>query len=130
MALETIVQLLDDIDGKPAQETVTFALDGLTYEIDLSAKNADKLRKTFTPYVDKARKADTRRRTLRSGVRAADDRQRAADIRAWARQHGISVNERGRIPTQVAQAYESNDPAKAKEAAPKIPQPKFQAADS
>jgi hypothetical protein len=133
MAQTTIVQLIDDIDGKLADETVTFSLDGVTYEIDLSTKNAGKLRKAFTPYVEKARKAGARRagRSIRrTGARTTHNRERAADIRAWARQHGITVNDRGRIPAQIIQAYESNDPSGAKGPAPKIPQPRFQAPSS
>jgi hypothetical protein len=131
MAQKTIVQLLDDIDGKLADETVTFSLDGVTYEIDLRTKNADKLRKVFTPYVEKGRKVDVRRAGRagrRAGTRTARSRERPADIRAWAREQGISVNDRGRIPAEIIRAYESNDPGRAKDHAPKVPQPKFQAA--
>jgi hypothetical protein len=110
MVQRTIVQLLDDIDGKRADETVTFSLDGVTYEIDLSTKNANKLRKIFKPYVEKARKVGARRAgrsVRRTGARTTHNRERAADIRAWAKQHGIPVNDRGRIPAQIVQAYES-----------------------
>ncbi|MCW2945174.1 MAG: hypothetical protein JWR24_1891 [Actinoallomurus sp.] len=133
MAQRTIVQLLDDIDGKRADETVTFSLDGVTYQIDLSTKNANKLRKIFRPYIEKARKAGTRetgRSVRRTGARTTHSRERAADVRAWARQQGIPVNDRGRIPAQIAQAYESNDPSRAKDRAPENLQPKFQAASS
>jgi hypothetical protein len=117
MAQQTIVQLIDDIDGKPAKETVTFSLDGVAYEIDLNTKNADKLRKTFTPYVEKARKTGTRRpgrSDRRTGVRSTHHRDRAAQIRAWAKQHDIGVNERGRIPSRITDAYDSGDPRLAK----------------
>jgi nucleoid-associated protein Lsr2 len=128
MAQETIVRLLDDIDGKPADETVTFSLDGVTYEIDLRSKNADKLRKVFAPYVEKARKGP--RRTGRSAGRGrtAHNRERAADIRGWAKQHGITINDRGRIPAEIVQAYESKNPDRAKNPSGKVPQPKFQSA--
>lgn len=117
MARQTIVQLIDDIDGKPAKETVTFSLDGVGYEIDLNAKNANKLRKIFTPYVGKARKISARRpgrSARRVGARSTRDRDRATQIRAWAKQHGIDVNERGRIPSRIAEAYEAGDPQLAK----------------
>jgi hypothetical protein len=130
MAQRTIVQLVDDIDGKPADETVTFSLDGITYEIDLSTKNADKLRASFAPYVEKARKAGTHRaaRSVRgNGARTTDNAERSAEIRAWAKQRGISVNDRGRIPAQVVEAYELNKPGRANGPAPKIPQTMFQA---
>lgn len=122
MARETIVRLIDDIDGKPAKETVTFSLDGVGYEIDLNTRNADKLRKTFTPYVEKARKIGTRRpgRSVRRvGARSTQQRDRAAQIRAWAKQHGIDVNERGRIPSRIVESYEAGDPRMAKGSASK-----------
>jgi general stress protein YciG len=130
MAQETIVRLLDDIDGKPADETVTFSLDGVTYEIDLRTKNADKLRKVFAPYVEKARKGGVRRagRSAGRGGRTAHNRERAADIRGWAKEHGITINDRGRIPAEIVQAYEAKDPSRAKNPGTKIPQPKFQSA--
>jgi Lsr2 len=120
MAQQTIVRLIDDIDGKPAKETVTFALDGVAYEIDLNTKNADKLRKTFTPYVEKARKAGSRmpgRSDRRASARPARQRDRAAQIRTWAKQHDIVINERGRVPSRVAEAFEAGDPRLAKDSA-------------
>ncbi|MBC6462933.1 histone-like nucleoid-structuring protein Lsr2 [Actinomadura sp. HBU206391] len=131
MAQRTVVELLDDIDGKTADETVTFSIDGVTYEIDLSSKNADKLRNNLTPYVEKARKAGGRqagRSGRGTGTRTTHTRERSADIRAWAKQHGITVNDRGRIPAQVVEAYEANDPSRAKDSGKKVPQTKFQGA--
>jgi hypothetical protein len=129
VAQETIVQLLDDIDGKPADETMTFSLDGVSYEIDLRSKNAEKLRKVFAPYVEKARRVSARRtgRGARGASRTTHDREQAADIRNWAKRHGIAVNDRGRIPAQIVQAYEAKDPSKAKGSGRRVPQPKFQA---
>lgn len=115
MARKTVVELIDDISGKPAQETVTFALDGMVYEIDLSAENADRLRSGLAPFLDKARKAGTPRgqraavRTDAVTSRTARSREESADIRAWAKQQGIVVNERGRIPAKVIEAYKSGD---------------------
>jgi hypothetical protein len=132
MARRTVVELLDDIDGDSADETVTFSLDGVTYEIDLSTKNADKLRSSFTPYVEKARKAVVRQpgRTGRAtGTRTVHTRERSAEIRNWAKQHGIAVNDRGRISAQVVEAYEANDPSLAKDSDKKVPQATFQEAD-
>jgi hypothetical protein len=128
MAQRTVVEIIDDIDGKPADETVAFAIDGATYEIDLSKANADKLRTSFTAYVEKARKAGAAKPGRKGGVpRTVNSRERSSDIRTWAKQHGITVNDRGRIPAQVIEAYESNDPGKAKEPAAKIPQTTFKA---
>jgi Lsr2 len=122
MARQTIVRLIDDIDGKAAKEAVAFSLDGVSYEIDLNAKNADKLRRTFTPYLEKARKVAARRpgrSDRRMGSRSIHDRDRAAQIRHWASEHGVYVNERGRIPSRLAEAYDSGDPAMAKDLHPK-----------
>lgn len=129
MAQETIVRLLDDIDGKPADETVIFSLDGTNYEIDLRSRNADKLRKVFAPYVEKARKAGGRRGGRGGGRgRTVHNRERAADIRSWAKEHGITINDRGRIPAEIVQAYDAKDPGLAKNPGGKAPQAKFQAA--
>jgi transposase len=109
MAQKHIVQLIDDLDGGQAVETVSFALDGTNYEIDLSAKNAAKLRDSFASYVANSRRA------TRSGVRSAaaprrgrparSDREQTSAIREWARKNGYKVGEKGRIPLQVQEAY-------------------------
>lgn len=124
MARRTVVELIDDIDGKPAQETVTFSLDGMVYEIDLSAENAGRLRSGLAPYVNGARKAGTprgehpAREAAAPPARAGHDREESAEIRAWARRSGVAVNERGRIPAKVIEAYRSGDAAIAQAAAP------------
>lgn len=100
MAQKVNIVLVDDIDGTPAEETVSFALDGKEYEIDLSAKNAGKLRDAIAPYVGHARKASSRRR----GARAAGGPS-PADIRAWARDNGFNVPDRGRVSSEVREAY-------------------------
>ncbi len=105
MAQKVQVVLIDDIDGGDAQETLTFALDGVSYEIDLSSANASRLRAAFGPYVEHARKAG------RTGVRRQRSSNRtgkSAQIRAWAREHGIQVNERGRIPADVTAKFEAS----------------------
>ncbi|WP_395111397.1 Lsr2 family protein [Actinomadura sp. SCN-SB] len=115
MAQQVVIKKIDDIDGTPAGETVNFGLDGRSYEIDLNEANEDTLRGILGPYLAKARKVGTRRdrRASASGRRGALGREQAADIRAWAKQHGITVNQRGRIPTHVAEAYEAGDPSMA-----------------
>jgi len=106
MAQKVQVLLVDDLDGGEASETVSFSLDGTAYEIDLSSENADKLRKDFAPYMDRARKGSGggRRRRTRSGP----GRERSAEIRAWARQRGHKVSERGRIPATIISEYEAS----------------------
>lgn len=106
MAQKVQVVLVDDIDGGSADETVTFALDGVGYEIDLSTGNAERLREVLAPYVGHARKASrgsTGRRTGRGGRPAGN----SAEIRAWARAQGLEVNERGRVPAGIVAMYEA-----------------------
>lgn len=107
MAQKTIVQLVDDIDGKELKEgegeTVTFALDGKDYELDLSNKNADKFRGLFQDYIAAGRKV-----TKSSGRRkSAGSTSNAAEVRAWAQSNGHEVPERGRIPQTVREAFDA-----------------------
>lgn len=100
----------DDIDGTEGAEPVTFAFKGQAYELDLSAKNLEKLEKALQPYVAAARpvgtfrdvtpvpKSGTRRRS--SGTRTPEDYPREA-VRVWARGEGIEVGDRGRIKADV-----------------------------
>jgi hypothetical protein len=104
MAQKVQVVLVDDLDGGPADETVSFALDGTHYEIDLSAANAAALRNSVARFVAHARKAG---RAGPAGRRARRGAGQAAAIRAWAREQGIEVNERGRVSAQVAARYEA-----------------------
>ena len=106
MAQKVQVLLVDDLDGGEATETVSFGLDGSSYEIDLSAVNADKIRKELALYIDKSRKvsAPARRRRPRTGP----GRQHSAAIREWAKQRGYHVNERGRIPASIVTEYEAS----------------------
>ncbi|WP_242906707.1 histone-like nucleoid-structuring protein Lsr2 [Actinomadura terrae] len=106
MAQKVQVLLVDDLDGGAAEETVSFALDGRSYEIDLNKKNAAKLRKAFAPYKDNARRARAVG-TRRGAGRGAGNRERSAEIREWARSAGIKVNDRGRIPATVIEQYEA-----------------------
>jgi nucleoid-associated protein Lsr2 len=105
MARKTVVSLRDDLDGGPADETVRFAIAGAQYEIDLSKKNAERFRQQVAPFLQKARRAG---RSRRQPTRTAASRQRSQDIRAWAREQGIELSERGRIPASVTQQYEAD----------------------
>ena len=106
MAKKVSVALDDDLDGGPADETVRFGLGGAEYEIDLSKKNASAFRKELTPFIERARKAG--KGQARRPSRSASSRQRSGDIRAWAKSQGIAVSERGRIPANVVQQYETS----------------------
>jgi nucleoid-associated protein Lsr2 len=105
MAQRVTVALEDDLDGGPAAETVRFAFGGVDYEIDLSKKNAAAFRKQLAPFIDHARKAG-RGQSRRAG-RTAAGRQRSGDIRVWAKDHGLAVSERGRIPASVMEQYQA-----------------------
>ena len=107
MAQKVEVTLVDDLDGGTADETVSFAIDGAQYEIDLSAKNAQKLRDAVTPFVGAGRKAGrTSTRNTRGGrSSAAVDREQNQAIREWAKKKGLNVSERGRIPAEIVERY-------------------------
>jgi hypothetical protein len=109
MAQKVQVLLVDDLDGGEATETVSFALDGSAYEIDLSKRNADVLRDAFAKYVGAARKAGRSVGSSRSASRSrgstAMDRDQAAAIRSWAKKQGLKVSDRGRIPASIIEQY-------------------------
>jgi hypothetical protein len=103
MATKITTALEDDLDGGPADETVRFAVGGTEYEIDLNKKHAAAFRKQLAPFVEHARKAGRGQRRPRT----TSNRQRSGDIRAWAKEHGIAVSGRGRIPASVVQQYQA-----------------------
>jgi len=109
MAQRVNVVLVDDIDGTDAAETISFAMDGVDYEIDLSEKHAADLRDAVSVYVGHARRTGGRRKgrgrsSSNSGGSGASGAS-AADIRAWARENGWEVPERGRVSAEVREAY-------------------------
>jgi Lsr2 len=117
MAQQVDVRYVDDLDGSDASGTVSFALDGRSYEIDLSDDNAAKLRDALASFVGAARRsggttASRRSRTSRSTPDNVEpptrsNREETAAIRTWARENGHEVSERGRIPKAVVQAYQA-----------------------
>lgn len=106
MAQKVQVLLLDDLDGGEADETVTFALDGKTYEIDLTTDNADKLRGLLEPYVKSGRRTGGRAGGRGKSRASSGGSQDTAAIRAWAKANGYEVNDRGRVPASIREAYE------------------------
>ncbi|BAU84203.1 lsr2-like protein [Streptomyces laurentii] len=108
MAQKVQVLLVDDLDGVEADETVTFALDGKSYEIDLTTANAEKLRGLLEPYTKNGRRTGGRGAGARGKGRAAASAGSpdTAKIRAWAKENGYSVNDRGRVPADIKAAYE------------------------
>jgi len=108
MAQKVQVILVDDLDGGEAEESVTFSLDGVTYEIDLSSANAEALREAVAPWVEHARRVGGRAARGRGpgrprGVPAKAD---LGDVRQWARENGYQVSDRGRVAADVMSAYE------------------------
>jgi hypothetical protein len=107
MAQKTLVILEDDLDGGEADETVSFSLDGVAYEIDLSSKNAGKLRDSLASYVGSARRVGGRATRGRARGAARTGTARTSEIRDWARAQGLEVSERGRIPQAIVEQYEN-----------------------
>ena len=123
MAQITEVRLLDDLDGGEAAESVSFSLDGKSYEIDLSEKHAAALRDAFAPFVSSARRAGGTTAAAarpRMSTRAGRPRAETAAIREWASANGIEVSARGRISSTVLEAYENRGNATAAAAAPVV----------
>lgn len=125
VAQRTVVSLIDDLDGESgADETVRYALDGVTYEIDLSSEHAERLREVFAPYIAAARRtggrarsgatrASTSSRGRSSGPggsasgAAGRGREALKAIRDWAKSSGWAVSDRGRLPSNVMEAYDA-----------------------
>jgi hypothetical protein len=103
MAQKVHIVLVDDLDGSDASQTVSFGLDGTSYEIDLNDKNAAALRDALSGYVGQARKvgSSSRRR------KAATSGPGASEIREWAKANGMKVSDRGRVSAEVRQAYDA-----------------------
>lgn len=106
--------IVDDLDGSSADETIRFSIDGASYEIDLNAEHAEELRETLGPWIGHARQVGGRSpRTRRPASRASARRGGGApgrqpstqEVRAWAREQGIPVSERGRIPASLVESY-------------------------
>ncbi|MFB9684835.1 histone-like nucleoid-structuring protein Lsr2 [Amycolatopsis plumensis] len=119
MAQKVRVEVLDDLDGGEAAETVAFGLDGVSYEIDLSAENAEALRGEFERFVQAARRVGGRRMkvalgqstseatTRSSGTGKVNSREYNQQVREWAAANGYEVAERGRLSSELIEAYET-----------------------
>lgn len=113
MARVESVQLVDDLDGGVADETVSFSLEGSSFEIDLTAAHAAELRDALAPFVGAARRPTGGAVTATSAPRSAPARSSAttrrqtAEIRQWALANGFELSERGRIPNAVVEAYDA-----------------------
>lgn len=110
MAQKVVIQLVDDLDGTAAEDitTVSFSLDGVSYDIDLRPNNAAKLRNHLDDFISSARRTGGRakRGTSPVGATPAANREHTKAIRDWARQNGYEMSDRGRIPATVIEAFE------------------------
>lgn len=99
--------MVDDLDGTPSDDvsTVTFGLDGVEYEIDLTSSNAENLRKEFEEFVAAARRTGGRLRRGSPASRGSSEPGEAALVREWALESGYELSGRGRIPSHVIEAY-------------------------
>jgi len=112
MARKVVHQLVDDISGSVLEagegETVSFSVDGRSFEIDLSATNAAALREVFAPYVAAGRRvAGGRSSRRRGGSSRRGASEELSAIRAWARENGYKVSNRGRVSAAIVAAYEA-----------------------
>jgi hypothetical protein len=120
MAQKVTVELVDDLDGTASEDisTVTFALDGVSYEIDLHHDNAGRLRNTLADFVTAGRRTGGRVKRAASvphpGARATPDREQTRAVREWARQNGFEMSDRGRISATVLEAFETAHAAPSK----------------
>jgi hypothetical protein len=109
MAQRVQIQLIDDLNGQQAQETVRFGLDGADYEIDLTTENAEELRSTLGAYISNARRAGGRQSPKTAAVSPTsalrERREQTQQIRQWAKDNGHAVSSRGRINQSVMDAY-------------------------
>ena len=103
MATKIVTTLQDDIDGSAAAETVRFALDGVEWEIDLSERNANRLRNSLSDFIAHGRKVSGKRGSKPASSSQTDTKT----VRKWAEANGIEVSARGRIPAEVVERYRS-----------------------
>jgi hypothetical protein len=115
MARTTVVQITDDLDGSQNAQEVMFSFDGVDYVIDLGKKNRAAFEKAVKPYLDAARRepgkragTTRRRKPARTGTTGSTAARRdLAAIRKWAKDHDITISDRGRIPAHVVEQYEA-----------------------
>jgi hypothetical protein len=112
MAQKVIREFVDDIDGSPAERTFTFTVDGTHYEIDLSSENIKEFNDAIAGFVESARKVKAggnghRTRKVSSAISGSGrSREQTQAVREWARRQGHSINDRGRIPASIQQAFD------------------------
>lgn len=108
MAQKTITQLVDDLDGGEANQTITFSWGSAQYEIDLSDKNVEKMARAFDPFISKARKVGRASKATGTARSTKTSRSDLAEIREWAKSNGHEVSDRGRISQEIVDAYDAS----------------------
>lgn len=106
MAQRMEIQFIDDLDGGPADTTVSFAIDGTAYEIDLSAAHAEELRSALQPYSAGARRVGSSSRRASRGGRSNSSGPSPSAVREWAKAEGIKVSDRGRVPAELVVRFQ------------------------
>lgn len=107
MAQQIQTLFIDDIDGGEAAGTVRFALDGVDYEIDLSSKRSDELHAALDKYIGHARKVGGSRRAARGSGRRGASGVDTHKVREWAKEQGIDIKDRGRVPANVVEQFQA-----------------------
>ena len=108
MAQKVTVVLEDDLTGGPAEQTIRFAFEGTDYEIDLNTEHAQALRDALARYVSAGRRAaGGTRRPARSGRKASANGVNATEVREWAKEQGIDVKDRGRVPAELVVKFKA-----------------------
>ena len=107
MAQRVHIVLEDDIDGSEANETVSFGLDGTSYEIDLNSKNASALRDALATFIGHGRKVSASAKRGRKSSSSSYSSHTAREMRDWARSNGYKVTDRGRVSREVREAFEA-----------------------
>lgn len=104
-----VTKMIDDLDGSEATRTIKFSIDGAHYEIDLSDENTDKFREAFAPYIANGRRVTSRKSSRRSSSASTGraQRQKTAEIRAWAIEKGYTSSTQGRLGPTIIEAYEA-----------------------
>ena len=115
MAKKVITTLVDDLDGTEITdgegETIRFAIDGISYEIDLSPTNAEKLRDALQPYIDNGRRTRNTapQQTRPASASSSNSREDLAAAREWLNNNGHKVSDRGRVPAKLLELYRAQN---------------------
>ncbi|KOG57501.1 hypothetical protein ADK75_03925 [Streptomyces virginiae] len=113
MVQRVVTLFIDDLTGEESREvaTHTITLDGVLYEIDLAPDGYDQLYAALEPFFKAGRKVGRQKASLRAKKAVSDSDSSAELMRSWAREQGIEVSARGRVPASVKDAYAKAHPS-------------------